>query len=170
MIDVETLGIENTAPVFQVAACLFNTLGDDMQVFQWHLNVEEQMKAGAVIEHGSLQWWLGENPALLRNLLDPDLGLPTSMFVEGFCAMRNLLTNDNTRWWANGVLFDFPKVERLLRHDICSYYRKLDYRTMKDQFKTVPKPEMYGPKHDAFFDVQFQAIHLQRIWEHVARI
>ena len=174
MTDIETLGKDDGAPVFQISAVKFDICtGKIISTFNETVDISNMKN----IEGGTLLWWLNTNKELLSELLNKGkkTGYSEEDVVRHFVDWVNTDMNNSAKrktayLWGNGVLFD----NRLIKNK-CQQYGieyPIHYRNDRDM-RTIVELAAYktgfeseyayresfpniGKKHDAFDDVTFQ--------------
>lgn len=125
MIDVETLGILPSAPVFQIGVVLFD---DSMNVgheWEWDVDITSQIVSGAIVEQGAVDFW---KPRELKR----------SCVMTTRDALINLgnVFHDYApkTVWANGPAFDLILLRRMFQNVGLSvpwsHRAERDYRTV----------------------------------------
>jgi hypothetical protein len=171
MVDIETLGKDTGASVFQISAMTFNK--DTGEIYN------EFNKLGAIgsykelnVDGDTLLWWLNTNKELLTNLLNSGTLFENELISEFlyFLTKESSGNNSDLYLWGNGILFDNVKIK-----DMCKkydylypiYYRNdRDVRTLlelasevsgksEDEIKQLVTNED-EIKHDALDDVRYQ--------------
>lgn len=137
MVDIETLGTTPQAPIIQLGAVAFNIeTGKELSRF----NQFSKLDKLALIESGTLRWWLQTNKELLTEILNNGKISENELLVEftdwiydqdGFDTMNLYL-------WGNGILFDNRIIsEKCSKYDIDYpvYYRNdRDVRTIVELY------------------------------------
>ena len=172
MIDLETLGTDFNAPIFQIAAAGFDIAsGDIILTFDECADIQELTPQDGTINGSTFKWWLDTNPELLAKLLGQGDLTPYDL-LKMFHRWFDYLTMkyDEVYLWGNGILFD----NAIIRHKFERYGWKypIFYRNDRDvrtifelaQHKTGESAkEMYDRiydkelvAHDAMNDVNNQ--------------
>ena len=172
MIDLETLGTDFNAPIFQIAAAGFDIAsGDIILTFDEYADIQELTPQDGTINGASLKWWLDTNPELLAKLLGQGDLTPYDLLKMFHRWLDDLtMKYDEVYLWGNGILFD----NAIIRHKFEGYGWKypIFYRNDRDvrtifelaQHKTGESAEeMYDRiydkelvAHDAMNDVNNQ--------------
>lgn len=168
MIDIETLGLDENAPILSIGAVTFNPWDPEKRIkseFHAHLVVDEHRLWA--VEWGTLAWWLKQSEeARLRvanALRDPAKEI-WQTFRE-FC-----VGSFATEIWSNGPMFDEKLVQCAMRREEISWPFK--HSATRD-FKTVRAiathlgivlPGMDGVAHDALEDARHQAICVMEVF------
>lgn len=176
MLDLETMGTNNNAVVVAIGAVFFDpvegALGSNFytSLGDW----ESQIRAGAVMDSETVQWWLGAKDSspnddarkdLFKESADTISALFKFMdFVQGYGANVNLISD--VKMWGNGVDFDnvilrncYNRMhpQALALKAPWKYPNSRCFRTLKNEFKGK-KPEQRGlVRHNALDDAIYQA-------------
>lgn len=58
MLDIETLGVSNSAVITQIGACYFDRItGEVGDTFIVNIDIEDSMKHGRTIDGSTIKWW-----------------------------------------------------------------------------------------------------------------
>lgn len=166
MIDIETLDTRPSAVVLSIGAVRFDvaTRGALGEKIHLYIDIDDSVRHGRTISGSTFQWWLGQPAAARERILTADpLKLPIAM---GELAQ---FIGPKDRVWGNGAAFDNVILADCFRSAGMDapwrFWNDYCYRTVKNLYKHVPKPEFVGVKHDALDDAINQAWHLQHIYE-----
>lgn len=170
MCDIETLGTDESATIFQIAAVAFDIktgehLAEFNQVADIALNEKPLNVSGS-----TLKWWLKTNKELFADLLHEG-SLSSENTLKAFWNWLEVLeASYELRLWGNGILFD----NNLIRHQLqaqglrypIKYWNDRDVRTIvhlaseKEGISEKELKQRYQDesliKHDAYDDVRFQ--------------
>lgn len=175
MIDIETLGLNNTAPVVQIGAVAFNRYtGDRVTEFFSRINLQDALNKGD-IEGDTLVWWLRQSEAARESLA----GGPTEFTAEAVSRLSDFYMravaasrDEDLPVWACGPVFDIGKLERLF--ELCdeqipwAFYAIRDTRTIED-LSPVNRQQALAligwdrskeTAHDALSDCRYQVAYL----------
>jgi hypothetical protein len=165
MVDIETLNTAANSIVLSVAAVRFDRSKLDVfgETFHEHISIDSNIKYGRTFSESTVLWWF-EQSLEARTAISRASRIPLE---EAVLRLSKFIKRDD-RIWGNGAAFDnailssmFKDVgiERpwLFRNDMC-------YRTLKELYPNVQKPEFIGVAHDALADAYYQAAHTQRIF------
>lgn len=173
MVDLETLGTDFNAVIFQIASAAFDIeTGNIVEDFNEFADISKLTDDDGIINGGTLKWWLDTNKELLAELLNKkNAYTPRGLLVTYHRWLDELtLEYDEVYLWGNGILFD----NAIIRHKFENYGWKypIFYRNDRDvrtifelaQIKTgETAKEMYGRiydkermAHDAMNDVKNQ--------------
>ena len=173
MVDLETLGTDFNAVVFQIAATGFDiNTGETLATFNELADISNLEKEDGTIDGGTLKWWLDKDKELLASLIDKGDTYTVRGLFEEFHRWLTLLhvEYELVYLWGNGILFDNAIIRHKLENyglDYPIFYRNdRDVRTVFElaQIKTGETvDEMYDRiydkelvAHDAMNDVKNQ--------------
>lgn len=171
MIDLETFGIHDRAPVISIGACLFNIdTGDILQSFKQNITFESALQHGAP-DGGTVKWWMEQSDEARSMVMqDPrPLEWVLAQFADWMppdCVV-----------WGNGATFDIS----LLTHvhnstglEVPWGFKNInDVRTIVRAANPDVQPadfEFDGTPHDALDDAKYQAKYVSAMWQHLRRI
>ena len=178
MIDIETLGINPTAPILSIGALAFNPHADSENFvrtgkeFYLNLNWKDQVWKGAVVEPDTAAWWEKQKPEVKEEAfkgstdsLSDQVGLIT--YFLGSQGMEYI--------WANSPSFDLILLKTLYaRADApypVRYSKELDVRSIKASWRmlwpSAPLPEFQGDAHHPLTDCWNQARLIREFYEKV---
>ena len=134
MVDVETLDVRPSATVLSIGAVAFHQTNDTILEdwsFYRHLQINEQVSAGATVDDETLRWWLMQGDEARHEVAYA----PTTDLYDAMCEFTQWYKKAGCqRVWGHGSNFDIPIVENLLRMNWLQFpwYRKVvrDTRTL----------------------------------------
>lgn len=155
MIDIETLGKIETAPVLSIGATFFNVDGL-VDNFYAELMVQEQFDLGRVPCASTIDWWIQQEDAAKKfNNKRPVEDVLNEFFT--FCTLHR-----DPIPWGNGSTFDISILENLFRmygYDVpWKFYKVRDLRTFKEYVDDGEGIERVGTYHNALDDAITQAL------------
>lgn len=163
MVDLETMGTASTAPVIAIGAVAFKyengvlTIGGE---FYRTIDLRSEQNAGAVIEAGTVMWWMQQSDAARRKLTSGEVSAHEAL--QEF-ALWLVATTNEPRIWGNGASFDnVILVSAYKRHGIAlpwNYYNDRCYRTLKNLAPHIHLVRT-GTHHNALDDARVQTNHL----------
>lgn len=167
MLDIETLGVNSTAPILSVGYCWFNYDKPEIEVVgknHIHFDVNEQTKHyGRVIDADTVKWWFAQSDAARSAVFGQN---PTSFpsFIDRLTEMLNLADHV----WAKGPDFDCNILQSMVRAAGRDYrwpfYKHRCVRTMLALFPTLHSHvQMEGTAHNALADAVHQANQIRAI-------
>lgn len=157
MIDLETLGMGESAIICSIGACTFMT-AEPQKTFYLMIDIEKQ--PGRVFDPSTVKFWMKQGDAPVHGIMDLEHSL--ECFTDWLKDLIEPIT-----LWANGTDFDIP----MLKHAYQYYNLKpnwkydavRDFRTLRKLFPQIKADEFVGVKHDALADAINQAAHLTKI-------
>lgn len=125
MIDVETLDVEDTAVVFEVAVVFFK--GKKRHKYRWVLDVDQQLRMGRTLSADTLLFHMNSPKGLkdcLRTICKTNLWGFTQRFHKLFKFYNP------KECWSKGS-FDFPLVAQLFNDEVpWEFWQLRDLRTL----------------------------------------
>lgn len=168
MLDLETMGTGPLAPIVAIGAVLFDPINGIVgEGFYAATDLQSAVAIGAVIDPGTVLWWLRQSDAA-RAAIAQDGATPITVALLRFADWMHLHTDErNVRVWGNGASFDNVILAQAYRmagqQAPWRYYNDRCYRTMKAQ-----QPDLQlvrsGTHHNALDDAESQARHLVAIF------
>jgi len=172
MVDIETLGTDSDAFIFQIAAAKFDIkTGEVRDVFNMTQDISHVQSAK--INPRTLLWWLETDSLLLKSLLAGDYKEMSLDLLKDFKDWIDYIQDtlmDDVLLWGNGVIFD----NRIIREQMnqrelgypIAYNNDRDVRTIlslaaeklnvsEREIKDRVKDDKLV-KHDAIHDVAAQ--------------
>jgi exodeoxyribonuclease VIII len=169
MIDIETMGTRPTAPIVSFGAVAFDADGIHHKFYR-AVDLNSAVVSGAVIEPGTVLWWLDQSDdaraALTTDIVEPigDVLVAFQEFVAGLPGGVGALRGV----WGNGATFDNVLVaeayKRLGMLVPWPFWKDRCYRTVRTMFPAVELVRN-GTHHHALADAETQAQHLIAISE-----
>lgn len=181
MVDLETLGITETAPIVSIGAVLFDPQGNDTfealyeRAFLRLIDIEDAIKVCGPAEGGTLKWWLGQKDEAIKRLVNgeqvslkaalSDLYIYSHVRGDRNPAVAKLPLP--THIWAKSPDFDCTKLDAACRKvqikDPFFFSTRRCVRTAQDlAFPNGELPEFKtGVHHDARDDAVNQALMIQ---------
>jgi hypothetical protein len=167
MIDIETMGTRPTAPIVSLGAVAFDADGIHKKFYRV-VDLASAVDGGAVIEPGTVIWWLSQSDEA-RVALTDDITEPLSDVLEAFALWVTALPGGPSALrgvWGNGATFDNVLVaEAYKRLDMLTpwpFWKDRCYRTVKNMYPAVELVRD-GTHHHALADAETQALHLIEI-------
>lgn len=163
MIDIETMGTRPTAPIVSLGAVAFGKGGIHKKFYRV-IDLDSAVKAGAIIEPGTVLWWLAQSDdarkALTDDIVEPigDVLDQFRMFIAALPGVAGV--------WGNGATFDnvllAEAYKRLDMETPWPFWKDRCYRTIKNLYPAVELVRE-GTHHHALADAETQALHLIEI-------
>lgn len=165
MLDLETLGTSDNALITTVSAVQFDLeSGLVGKQFEMAINWEEQEENGAIIDVGTVNWWLKQDQEALSAMMRLEQQ-SLEYFFSKFSEFLNETFGDklnDVQLWGNGVTFDNVLIRNLYkRHNEkfpLPYWCDTDVRTLLAICDTnvKKKVEFVGTKHKGIDDCLHQ--------------
>lgn len=138
MIDIETLGTNDGASIFQIAAVNFDiTSGEIKSKINLIGDIEHYSKLS--VDGKTLKWWLETDAELLHDLLSRGTLTEVELLTSFYAWLRDQSENGDMRdvyLWGNGILFDNAKIKRAFEdkgiYYPINYANDRDVRTILD--------------------------------------
>lgn len=169
MVDLETLGTESNATIFQIAAMGFDIkTGEIGSEFNKIADISTNESYDMQVSGSTLKWWLSntEKRETLGRLMDQGEGSSTELLTNFRKWLQGLGAIGDVYLWGNGINFDNRLLLEQMGDDYpINFRRERDVRTIVDlaceRLKTTEKQlrtQLYdnSPAHDAFNDVRNQ--------------
>lgn len=158
MLDLETLGRDDSAIVLSIGAVLFDWNTTIGPAFSATLTADDQQRLGRTIDADTVLWWLGQGETPRTAVLTRPT--PTYAVLEQFAAFW--AQHEPRTVWGNGADFDCVILASLYRSfDLpCpfQFWQHRCYRTLKGL-----RPDVRAPRtdtmHVAVEDAHRQAYH-----------
>lgn len=155
MIDFETLGVGPNACVVQMGACYFDReTGIVGETFKRNVSATDAVKNGAVIDAGTVYWWLQQSEEARKFFLERELRSEIPAWVE----LNSFLVGAEEIW--SHLSFDFVIMMNALRrlnlNPLFSLRVARDIRTLNALAGEYESPKREGVHHDALDDCIFQ--------------
>ncbi|NJO49786.1 MAG: 3'-5' exoribonuclease [Leptolyngbyaceae cyanobacterium RM2_2_4] len=160
MLDLETLGIHNYAPIISYGAVLFDKSGIKDTLYKT-LDVKQQIDGGyRQVDADTIKWWMSQGDAAKRvfreNSVETGVGLSELLPFTGSVPTKELMV------WGNGPTFDIVLIETLMKHHNIKppwIFRNVrDLRTYKDFVYDGRLTKNVGTAHNALDDAIYQAM------------
>jgi len=188
MVDLETFGVNDDAPVIQISAKTFilgqndsAQLGQQAQSFD--MSLDFSTVGGLDVQISTLMFWLKDahNTETLKQMLNKNDNVASE--VEMWRLFHSWLTHavksgqGDVRIWGNGISFDVVKVKKNFARFGLDYpidfWNERDVRTITDLASQVlnmtprafQKSVPNDNKHDALADVEWQIKYVQKAFK-----
>lgn len=170
MIDIETMGNTPGAAILSIGA-VFIKDGKLAEEFYQHIDLESCLENGLKMDAGTVQWWMKQSDEARESITRETGDNIIAVLANFYGWVTQNAQGAEVQVWGNAATFDVVLMEEAFRrvgYDIPWNFRGHNcYRTLKNLFPGVPKPEFTGIKHHALDDARFQALHLINILEHI---
>lgn len=177
-LDIETLGAQQNAIILQIGAVLYlrgvHGIFENVRQLSLSPSIDEQVRIGRVISHGTLSWWACEYPQLFQEQLsESHLTAVETLHALGMLFDSARGSDRSIEVWVRGPHFDIAILEHWYAH--YDHRRPWRYDEVRD-LRTLHKCGLLvdvehdeaalPPKHDAVGDALRQG---QMIVEFKAR-
>jgi hypothetical protein len=174
MIDLETLGTGDHAPIIQIGACMFHR--DDVSGISCPFQRNILMKDWQGIDPYTLNWWMEQEPYVRKKVWAQDNAMSLSSALDELVVhIRNNDSGRNLKLWAHGPQFDLRLIRQACEREKVawpfSFRDERDYRTLikewgrADDFTGLE----HLPAHEALADAHRQGIVASRILRRLNR-
>lgn len=177
MLDVETLGTGDHAPIIQIGAVRFDWTPCDEAPNGWtsspygefRHNILWTSEGFGQVDIPTLQWWLKQDGTTRREVWDQEYALELDVALRSFFKW---VRDGGDAWtvWANSPQDDLRWLRQACERAGVTYeftYRQpRDMRTLVKVLGTdEDRPLRVGKKHDALDDAHHQARHVVNIMQ-----
>ncbi|KMH15590.1 hypothetical protein SM66_01841 [Klebsiella quasipneumoniae subsp. quasipneumoniae] len=179
MVDLETMGKKNNAPIVAIGAVVFDpATGSIGESFYKVVCLESSVNWGAVIDPSTVIWWLKQSSEARSAIVNDD-AIPLQ---DALLQFREFVSDNvaggskKAQVWGNGASFD----NSILRssYDCIAedypweYWNDRDVRTMVELSQAIsfdPKTTIpfEGSRHNALADAIHQARYVSAIWQRI---
>ena len=173
MADIETWSSAKNAMIISIGAVKFDPNGGDI-LDRFHVGVDPTLMStkGFDISAQTLLWWMHPDRDEPRRRWIDMRKMDLATVLVGFSEWYG--TDPNVPVWGNGAAFDnviLRSAYETLNME-CPWGFRSDrcYRTMKNLLPHIKEPSRLpnqGVTHDALYDAEWQARHLQAIYAHL---
>lgn len=179
MVDLETMGKKNNAPIVAIGAVVFDpATGSIGESFYKVVCLESSVNWGAVIDPSTVIWWLKQSSEARSAIVNDD-AIPLQdalLLFREFVSDNVAGGSKKAQVWGNGASFD----NSILRssYDCIAedypweYWNDRDVRTMVELGQAIsfdPKTTIpfEGSRHNALADAIHQARYVSAIWQRI---
>ncbi|HEC2083503.1 TPA: 3'-5' exoribonuclease [Klebsiella oxytoca] len=179
MVDLETMGKKNNAPIVAIGAVVFDPVTCSIgESFYKVVCLESSVNWGAVIDPSTVIWWLKQSSEARSAIVNDD-AIPLQ---DALLQFREFVSDNvaggsiKAQVWGNGASFD----NSILRssYDCIAedypweYWNDRDVRTMVELGQAIsfdPKTTIpfEGSRHNALADAIHQARYVSAIWQRI---
>ncbi|MCE0439714.1 3'-5' exoribonuclease [Klebsiella pneumoniae] len=177
MVDLETMGKKNNAPIVAIGAVVFDpSTGSIGESFYKVVCLESSVNWGAVIDPSTVIWWLKQSSEARSAIVNDD-AIPLQ---DALLQFREFVSDNvaggskKAQVWGNGASFD----NSILRssYDCIAedypweYWNDRDVRTMVElghaiNYEPQKAIPFEGERHNALADAIHQARYVSAIWQ-----
>lgn len=166
MLDLETMGNTSNAAIIEIGACVFSSKHGLGSEFSVEIDLQSSMDAGLTVDASTIMWWMMQKWEARGRFKGNSKAATLEYALEEF---RKWIPKGSTVW-GNGSDFDNVILENAYvaigekapwdtaRNNRC-------FRTMKNIFREVKKPENIGVAHSALDDAKLQAEWILKIYK-----
>ncbi len=179
MVDLETMGKKNNAPIVAIGAVVFDpATGSIGESFYKVVCLESSVNWGAVIDPSTVIWWLKQSSEARSAIVNDD-AIP---LLDALLQFREFVSDNvaggskKAQVWGNGASFD-NSILRSSYNCIAEdypweYWNDRDVRTMVELGQAIsfdPKTTIpfEGSRHNALADAIHQARYVSAIWQRI---
>ena len=169
MIDLETMGLPPSGALVSIGACLFDVKTRQIgPTFHRAVNLATSVRAGMVMDPGTVVWWLGQNDKARQSITWTTYDINEALadfraFIEQHSSV------DVVRPWGNGAAFDLTVLNTAYKcigqQAPWKFWNERCFRSVKAMYPAVEYnvDEKGEGAHNALEDAKFQAQHLFKI-------
>ncbi|HCB0011712.1 TPA: 3'-5' exoribonuclease [Klebsiella pneumoniae] len=177
MVDLETMGKKNNAPIVAIGAVVFDpSTGSIGESFYKVVCLESSVNWGAVIDPSTVIWWLKQSSEARSAIVNDD----ANPLQDALLQFREFVSDNvaggskKAQVWGNGASFD----NSILRssYDCIAedypweYWNDRDVRTMVElghaiNYEPQKAIPFEGERHNALADAIHQARYVSAIWQ-----
>lgn len=167
MIDIETMGTDQTSAVVAVGAVAIHRGRNEIvdSTFYSTITLASNIEAGRTVTANTIIWWMQQSDEARNEIFNAVDDLKTVMYRLSWW-MRSLDVTPVIPW-GNSASFDLGILANAMRsvgQEVPWDFRnERCYRTLKNEYPWVGKPEDIGVAHHALCDAIWQAKHLINI-------
>lgn len=173
MLDIETLGTSPGSVIRTIGAVRFDDQGV-INTFYEKIDVNSCIEAGLKLQWETLQWWMGQSPEALKDIIAKDgvhINVALLRFTDWYTERKilddgSVVVNTSSELWGNGATFDNVLIEETYRKTQLpipwAFNVHRCYRTMRLLHPNIPFVRK-GVHHNAVDDAISQAEHLIKI-------
>jgi exodeoxyribonuclease VIII len=166
MLDLESGGVEPTAPILAIGAVSFDfkelKLGERFYVT---VDLQSCIDQGAVLEAGTFMWWMQQSDQARQALtVGQRVHINEAMHQFGRFLTDKCAPEDHVKIWGNGVDFDCVLLKAHYRRAGLDapwrFWNQRCFRTVKGLYPNVEPVARTGTHHNALDDAIWQVEHL----------
>ncbi|EPG4491569.1 TPA: 3'-5' exoribonuclease [Klebsiella pneumoniae] len=179
MVDLETMGKKNNAPIVAIGAVVFDpSTGSIGESFYKVVCLESSVNWGAVIDPSTVIWWLKQSSEARSAIVNDD-AIPLQ---DALLQFREFVSDNvaggskKAQVWGNGASFDnsilLSSYDCIAEDYPWEYWNDRDVRTMLELGQAIsfdPKTTIpfEGSRHNALADAIHQARYVSAIWQRI---
>lgn len=175
MIDIETLGVKNTAPILSIAAVEFSLQDPIEKPKQFYMNVDIDscLDFGCRLEMPTIKWWLKRTSEEQLHVTDHD-GIPLAIVLLKLQDFIKKFDSKEVRIWGNSARFDLGILSHA--YQVCetelpwNHYNELDVRTIVAFNPSIKEDQKFkGARHNPVNDCLHQIAYVTKTLDWVSR-
>jgi exodeoxyribonuclease VIII len=162
MIDLETLGLNDKAPILSIGAVSFDN-NEVTEEFYVQVDLESSMEAGLTPDASTIKFWMGQPKDAQDQAFSGRQSLNLALsslanWLKSLGDVDGVWTNGNKDMiWLKSA-YDATKLGKF-EEDFFPYYKERDFRTAKSMLPQVTI-EDEAIAHHAMYDARWQARYL----------
>ena len=165
MVDLETMGTLANSPILSIGAARFNPNSDGI-IDSFHVGVV--LDEFVTVQSSTLLWWMAPERAPAREAW---LALDKVSLYEALVGFGEWVRSMPTvGMWGNGAAFDNMMLNetyaKMAVTPVTPFWHDRCYRTIKSLAPSI-KVERTGTYHSAVDDAVSQALHMQKVVQHL---
>lgn len=166
MIDLETMGLHNRAPILSIGAVVFDAAAMHER-FYMAVDLQSNIDVGRTPDAGTIMFWMNQPQEVRATLFDG--AVPLVEAIDAFERYLKDFAGEDYRIWANGSMQDTLWLQTAFQ-DVglpvpWGFRQPACYRTIRDSYPPV-QIENIGMAHNALDDAMFQTKYLQTLNDH----
>ena len=164
MLDIETLGDESNVVITSIGAVLFDPHHgaqlEEGSRFYATIDIQSSLNVGLKVTASTLKWWLYNDPATLRRMLED--AQPLQKVLLDFTSWINQHGDSNLYIWGRSPRFDAGKMQDA--YNACclkipwDFRKEMDVRTLMALtptiWETTPARNPHDPIADALKQIE----------------
>jgi len=169
MLDLETLGTQKDAVILSIGAVFFDKNGIG-EKFYSTIDMQSCIDAGFTIDGLTIEWWMEQSVNVRNETFKRNRNIPSRIpEMIGDYSLQSALTSfgsfvdgsSDVKIWGNGSDFDNAMLKNAYdktgNYAPWRFYNNRCFRTLKNLYPDVSKPESNGTLHNALDDAIWQA-------------
>lgn len=145
MIDIESLALEDNALITQIGFVVFDEDYNPVGDLCVNLDITAGLLDGFDVNPDTLKFWRGQNKDVVNSVMYAQPRLTPRVAAQLIDKwIKDTFKGENFIIWANGLLFDIPKIDGLMRRyglkpvtDHTRYNKIQDFRTVRQTAKDL---------------------------------
>lgn len=172
MVDLETMSTAPNGAILSIGCVAFDVEKAKLHPTEFHQGVDLQscLDAGCVIDASTVMWWLQQENAAQKELIDlKRVPLGDALFRLANFMLSIEPDKKSVKVWGNGASFDNVMLVSAYKAvglpQPWMFWNDRCYRTMKALLPNVNVP-FEGTAHNALADARYQATYLMTALQH----